>query len=67
MMENFCRLIRQIRDSASEVSLQSKELSAAAVAHMVGRIGAISESTETVNRQSQESLQRADEGNRVLE
>jgi methyl-accepting chemotaxis protein len=30
MMENFCRLIRQIRDSASEVSSQSKELSASA-------------------------------------
>jgi methyl-accepting chemotaxis protein len=87
MMENFCTLIRQIRDSASEVSTQSKELSSSAqrvasisriqqdksvqvgtaVEDMVSRISAISESTEIVHQQSQESLKRADEGNQVLE
>ncbi|MEI7612078.1 MAG: methyl-accepting chemotaxis protein [Betaproteobacteria bacterium] len=87
MMENFCRLIQQIRDSATQVSTQSQELSAsaqrvasvsqiqqdkstlvaAAVEDMVSRIGAISQSTEIVHQQSQESLQRADEGNQVLD
>lgn len=87
MMEKFCHLIRQIRNSAVQVSSQSEELSASAqrvasvsrvqqekstlaasaVDDMVSRIGAISQSTEIVHQQSQESLQRAEEGNLVLE
>ncbi|MEI7431955.1 MAG: methyl-accepting chemotaxis protein, partial [Betaproteobacteria bacterium] len=87
MMENFCILIQQVRDSAVEVSSQSKELSssaqrvaaisriqqdksiqvATALEDMVSRISAISQSTEIVHQQSQESLKRADEGNQVLE
>ncbi len=87
MMEKFCRLIQQIRDSATEVSSRSQALSASArsvasgsqiqqkksetaasaVEEMVSRIDAISQSTEVVHQQSQESLKRADEGNLVLD
>ena len=86
-MENFCRLIQQIRDSAAEVSSRSHELSAAAsqvadgsrmqsersvkatsaVENMVHSIDSISQSTDTVHHQSQNSLGRAQEGNRVLD
>jgi len=87
MMENFCRLIRQIRDSATHLSSQSQRLAesaqrvtngstmqneksvqaASAIENMVSRIGAISNGTEAVHRQSQESQTRAEEGNRALE
>ncbi|MFZ4536544.1 methyl-accepting chemotaxis protein [Propionivibrio sp.] len=86
MMENFCRIIQQVRDSAIKVSSQSQELSASAqrvasgsqmqsersvqaasaVENMESSISSISKSTELVHQQSQESLKRAEEGNRVL-
>lgn len=47
----------------SERSVQA----ASAVDDMVKRIDSISHSTELVHRQSQDTLQRAEEGNRVLE
>ena len=87
MMENFCRLIQQIRDSATQLSSASQDLSASAqrvatgsaiqsersaqassaVENMVNSIDSISQSTGLVHQQSQESLKRASEGNRVLE
>lgn len=86
MMENFCRLVRQVGDSASQVSQQAHELSEAArrvtegshlqnsqsaqaaesMENMLQSIAAIAESAEHVNRQSQESLRRANEGSRSL-
>ena len=86
MMENFCRLVRQVGDSARQVSTQAKELSntagrvtdgshrqgeqaaqaEAAMESMLQNISAIAESAESVNRQSQESLRRAEAGNRSL-
>jgi methyl-accepting chemotaxis protein len=48
MMENFCRLVRQVGDSASQVSAQSHELSSAA--HRV---------TEGSHRQDEQSAQAA--------
>jgi len=87
MMENFCRLIQQIRDSASKLTARSHDLSAAAsqvaegsrmqsersvratsaVGNMVHNIDSISQSTDIVHQQSQNSLHRAQEGNRVLD
>ncbi|HEX5802255.1 MAG TPA: methyl-accepting chemotaxis protein [Azospira sp.] len=48
MMENFCRLVRQVGDSASQVSAQSHDLST--VAHRV---------TDGSHRQNEESTQAA--------
>jgi len=86
MMENFCKLVRQVGDSARQVSAQAHELSVAArsvtesshrqseqamqaetaMSSMLQAIGAIAESADHVNAQSQESLRRAEEGNRSL-
>ena len=82
MLDNFCRLIRQIREAATRVSTQAHEVSTAssrvalgtqnqgtqaaqattAVVALVENIHAISGSTESVHRQSKESLRRADAG-----
>lgn len=87
MMENFNGLVRQVGASASQVSSQSHELSAAAmrvaagshqqneqsvqaamaVEKMVSRIASISQSTEHVHQQSQDSLRRAQDGSLSLE
>ncbi len=86
MMENFNQLVRQVRDSASQVSarvvalsdsadrvsqssyLQNEKSShaAAAVEQLVSSISSIAQSAEHVQHQSQESLARAEEGNRNL-
>jgi methyl-accepting chemotaxis protein len=57
---------RRVETSSRDQSEKSAQ-AAAAVESMVGRIDAISASTEIVHRQSQESLMRAEEGNHVLE
>ncbi len=86
MMENFNQLVRQVRDSASQVSVRVASLSdsadrvsqsshlqneksieaAAAVEQLVSSISSIAQSAENVQHQSQESLARANEGNRNL-
>lgn len=86
MMENFNQLVRQVRDSASQVSARVSALSdnadrvsqsshlqneksneaAAAVEQLVASITSIAKSAEHVQHQSQESLARANEGNRNL-
>ena len=86
MMENFNQLVRQVRDSASQVSARVAALSdntdrvshsshlqneksneaAAAVEQLVFSISSIAQSAEHVQRQSQESLARANEGSRNL-
>ena len=87
MMENFNQLVRQVRDSASQVSarvaalsdnadrvaqsssLQNEKSSAAAAAveQLVASISSIAQSAAHVQHQSQESLERANEGTRNLE
>jgi methyl-accepting chemotaxis protein len=87
MMDNFRQLVRQVRDSASQVSARVDELSksadrvsqssqqqneksgmaASAVEQLVSSISSIAQSAEHVQQQSQESLARANEGNRKLE
>ena len=87
MMENFNQLVRQVRDSAAQVSARVVALSdsadrvsqsshlqnersdsaAAAVEQLVVSISSIAQSAEHVQEQSQESLQRANEGNRNLQ
>ena len=86
MMENFNQLVRQVRDSASQVSTRVSALSdsadrvsqsshlqneksiqaAAAVEQLVSSISSIAQSAAHVQHQSQESLARANEGNRNL-
>ena len=87
MMENFNQLVRQVRDSASQVSARVTALSdsadrvsqsshlqneksveaASAVEQLVTSISSIARSAEHVQHQSQESLARANEGNRNLQ
>ena len=87
MMENFNQLVRQVRDSASQVSSRVAALSdnadrvsqsshlqneksneaAAAVEQLVASITSNARSAEHVQHQSQESLARANEGNRNLD
>ena len=87
MMENFNQLVRQVRDSASQVSARVSALSdnadrvsqsshlqnersnqaASAVEQLVSSIASIAQSAEHVQHQSQESLARANEGNRNVE
>ncbi len=87
MMENFNQLVRQVRDSASQVSARVSALSdsadrvsqsshlqneksneaAAAVEQLVSSIASIAQSAEHVQHQSQESLARANEGNRNVD
>ncbi|HZX33479.1 MAG TPA: methyl-accepting chemotaxis protein [Rhodocyclaceae bacterium] len=86
MMENFSSLVRQVRDSASQVSAKVDALSesadrvawsshqqdeksidaANAVEQLVCSIASIAQSAGDVQHQSQESLIRAEEGNRNL-
>jgi methyl-accepting chemotaxis protein len=86
MMENFNQLVRQVRDSASQVSSRVAALSdsadrvsqsshlqneksnqaAASVEQLVSSIASIARSAAHVQHQSQESLARANEGNRNL-
>ncbi|HJW02547.1 MAG TPA: methyl-accepting chemotaxis protein [Azospira sp.] len=86
VMENFSNLVRQVSQSASQVSAKAHALSqsatqvaqgshqqnekslhaASAVEQMVSSIAAISQSAEHVQHQSQESLKRAEEGNKSL-
>lgn len=86
VMENFSNLVRQVSQSASQVSAKAHSLSqsatqvaqgshrqnekslhaASAVEQMVSSIAAISQSAEHVQHQSQESLKRAEEGNKSL-
>jgi methyl-accepting chemotaxis protein len=86
MMENFSKLVRQVGDSARQVSAQAHDLSTAArsvtesshrqgeqaaqaessMGSMLQSITAIAENADRVNTQSQESLRRAEEGNRSL-
>jgi methyl-accepting chemotaxis protein len=87
MMENFNQLVRQVRDSAGQVSARVAALSdsadrvsqssqlqnerssgaATAVEQLVASISSIAQSAEHVQHQSQESLARANEGNRNLQ
>ncbi|PKO34616.1 MAG: methyl-accepting chemotaxis protein [Betaproteobacteria bacterium HGW-Betaproteobacteria-7] len=87
MMENFNQLVRQVRDSASQVSARVSALSdsadrvsqsshlqneksreaADAVEQLVASISSIAQSAAHVQNQSQESLSRANEGNRNLQ
>ncbi|MGE5491291.1 MAG: methyl-accepting chemotaxis protein [Actinomycetota bacterium] len=86
MMENFSGLVRQVRDSAVQVSAKVDSLSesadrvawsshqqdeksidaANAVEQLVSSIASIAQSAGDVQHQSQESLIRAEEGNRNL-
>jgi len=56
MMENFCRLVRQVGDSATQVSAKAQDLSA--TAHRV---------TEGSHRQNEQSAQAAEAMERMLE
>jgi methyl-accepting chemotaxis protein len=52
--------------SGSHLQNEKSVQAASAVEHMVGSIASISQSTAHVHQQSQDSLQRAEEGNRSL-